>query len=103
MKDNDNTVEGVSPHDIGPNDVLSGRGGRVNSHEGNIRFRELVTAEKLRYLKTNKKKDKAIIAQDIVKKFVLRAHLVDFSKKTQLRYYGLTLAIKMLLGRLDKH
>jgi len=68
IENKSNSVTGISPCDIVANDVLSGRGGRVNSHEGNIRFRELVTAEKLRYLKTNKKKDKAKIAKGIVNK-----------------------------------
>jgi len=49
-----------------PNDVLSGRGGRINSHAGNIYFRKIVTAEKVKYLSMHKKMDKALIAVDIV-------------------------------------
>jgi len=50
------------------NDVLSGRGGRINNHTGNVRFRKLVAAEKLKYLSIHKKMDKAMIAVDIVEK-----------------------------------
>jgi len=50
------------------NDVLSGRGGRVNAHEGNIRFRNLVGELKHEYVaKSTKKLDKAHIASKIVK------------------------------------
>jgi len=62
----------VKPNDGGPlkypnpNDVLSGRGGRINNHPGNIYFRELITAEKVKYLSLQKKMDKALIALDIV-------------------------------------
>jgi hypothetical protein len=41
-------------------DVLAGRGNRVNNHEGNIRFRELVKPFKVQYLqKTTRKLTKA--------------------------------------------
>ena len=36
-----------SPH---PHDVLSGRGGRINSHPGNVHFREMVDSYKREYL-----------------------------------------------------
>jgi len=36
-----------TPH---PHDVLSGRGGRVNSHPGNVHFREMVDSYKREYL-----------------------------------------------------
>ena len=42
----------VPPRGIGPivdpnqNDVLCGRGGRINSHAGNIRFRDIISANK---------------------------------------------------------
>lgn len=49
------------------NDVLSGRGGRINNHEGNVYFRKLVASVKVKYLsKQTKKMDKAWIAADIV-------------------------------------
>lgn len=52
----------------GKNDVLSGRGGRVNAHEGNIRFRNLVGELKHEYVsKSTKKLDKAHIAAKIVR------------------------------------
>jgi hypothetical protein len=63
----------ISERGIGPvrtpnvNDVLSGRGGRVNAHAGNMQFRELVARRKKGYLSTaTKKLDKAHIAADIV-------------------------------------
>ncbi|EJK64748.1 hypothetical protein THAOC_14486, partial [Thalassiosira oceanica] len=42
-----------TPH---ANDVLSGRGGRINSHSGNVRFRELVDSLKREYLDPRTKK-----------------------------------------------
>lgn len=49
------------------NDVLSGRGGRINNHEGNVQFRTLVAKVKVKYLsRRTKKLDKAWIAADIV-------------------------------------
>jgi len=48
-------------------DVLSGRGGKINSHEGNVRFRELIGEHKHEYLAgTTKKLAKANIAAKIV-------------------------------------
>jgi hypothetical protein len=49
------------------NDVLCGRGGRVNSHCGNVKFRQLVSELRGTYLsKTTKKLDKVKIADKIV-------------------------------------
>ena len=49
------------------NDVLSGRGGRINSHPGNVQFRNLVHQHKHTYLsKLTKKLDKVKIASQIV-------------------------------------
>lgn len=63
----------VPPGGIGPvndpnvNDVLSGRGGRINAHVGNVQFREIVAERKIDYLaKATKKLEKAHIAADIV-------------------------------------
>lgn len=63
----------VPPGGIGPildpnvNDVLSGRGGRINAHVGNVQFREIVAEQKKIYLaKDTKKLEKAHIAADIV-------------------------------------
>jgi len=49
------------------NDVLSGRGGRINNHEGNgnVYFRKLVAGVKVTYI-SKRKLDKAWIAADIV-------------------------------------
>ncbi|KAL7545895.1 hypothetical protein ACHAWF_009252 [Thalassiosira exigua] len=52
------------PHP-GPNDVVLGRGGGTNSHPGNVRFRKLVAAHKLRYLAAGKT-DKPRVAHDVV-------------------------------------
>lgn len=53
-----------SPH---PHDVLSGRGGRINSHPGNVHFREMVDSYKREYLDPRTKKvEKARIAARIV-------------------------------------
>jgi hypothetical protein len=52
---------------VNPNDVLSGRGGRVNSHVGNIQFRDIIASSKKGYLaKTVKKLEKAHIASKII-------------------------------------
>jgi hypothetical protein len=63
----------VPPRGIGPiaepneNDVLCGRGGRINAHEGNVQFRDIVMVNKKEYLaKTTKKLEKAHIAARIV-------------------------------------
>lgn len=46
-------------------DVLLGRGGATNNHEGNKRFRAVVASHQEQYL-ASKKKDKAIISRSIV-------------------------------------
>jgi len=54
-----------TPHD---NDVLSGRGGGVNSHPGNKRYRTLVTSVKAEYLSPRTRKmQKSHIAANIVR------------------------------------
>jgi hypothetical protein len=51
----------------GQRDVLCGRGGRINTHPGNVTLRELVSLRQLEYLsETTKKLDKAYIAAEIV-------------------------------------
>jgi len=64
----------VPPRGIGPvhepnlNDVLCGRGGRINAHAGNVQFRDIVADRKKDYLaKETKKLEKAHIAASIVK------------------------------------
>lgn len=63
----------VPPKGIGPiadpnvNDVLCGRGGRINSHPGNVQFRDVIHRKKKEYLApTTKKLQKAHIAAGIV-------------------------------------
>ena len=56
--------EGVK--DPRPNDVLCGRGGSINSHPGNERFRQLVDKRKRVYLTARFKREKRLIASSIV-------------------------------------
>jgi len=54
----------TNPHE---NDVLCGRGGRINSHAGNLKFREIVKSLKTSYTcPFLKRKDKASIAAEVV-------------------------------------
>lgn len=48
------------------NDVLCGRGGSINSHTGNARFRDLVEKRKRVYLTARFKREKRLIASSIV-------------------------------------
>jgi hypothetical protein len=50
---------------IGPNDVLCGRGGATNNHEGNRLFRAIVVDHQTEYL-IARKMEKAIIAKQIL-------------------------------------
>ncbi|OEU11731.1 hypothetical protein FRACYDRAFT_192096, partial [Fragilariopsis cylindrus CCMP1102] len=66
-------VLNVPPRGIGPiadpneNDVLCGRGGRINSHAGNVQFRDTIHSKKKEYLAPSTKKlEKAHIAAGIV-------------------------------------
>mmetsp|Transcript_44409 Transcript_44409/g.93241 ORF Transcript_44409/g.93241 Transcript_44409/m.93241 type:complete len:773 (-) Transcript_44409:285-2603(-) len=52
----------------GSNDILCGRGGGTNAHSGNIKFRKLVAAHKLRYLAASKS-DKPGVARDVVREW----------------------------------
>ena len=52
----------------GVNDILCGRGGATNAHPGNIKFRKLVAAHKLRYLAATKC-DKPAVAKDVVREW----------------------------------
>ncbi|KAI2507489.1 hypothetical protein MHU86_6981 [Fragilaria crotonensis] len=48
------------------NDVLCGRGGSINAHPGNERFRQLVEKRKRVYLTARFKREKRLIANSIV-------------------------------------
>lgn len=61
-------------------DVILGRGGRSNRHDGNRKFREEVNHRKADYAAAVKR-DKAAIAEEIVKK--LRARGVRFLKQIE--------------------
>lgn len=50
---------------IGVNDVLLGRGGATNNHEGNRRYRTIVADHQSEYL-TARKKEKVVISRKIV-------------------------------------
>lgn len=74
IKDHTRPMILVEPRSFGPvyypnkNDVLCGRGGRINSHPGNIQFRQLAQVRKKDYIsKLTKKLDKAHIAAEIVR------------------------------------
>lgn len=55
----------IETMNVGPNDVLLGRGGATNNHSGNQRFRLLVAEQQREYLEA-RKHDKVIIARRIV-------------------------------------
>lgn len=55
--------ETLEPHD---NDVLSGRGGSINVHPGNEKFRRLVEQRKRVYLSSRFKLEKRLVASSIV-------------------------------------
>jgi len=57
----------VAVNEPNRNDVLAGRGSRINNHEGNVRFRQFVLPFKLKYLdKATKKIEKAHMCANIV-------------------------------------
>lgn len=64
----------------GPNDVLSGRGGGTNQHEGNCFFRSLINKNREKYLRA-KKNDKPFISLSIVK--AIRERNGRFLKKVE--------------------
>ena len=51
---------------IDDNDVLCGRGGATNSHIGNEKFRDLVAAQKVEYMRAPKR-DKPMVSRGIVR------------------------------------
>jgi hypothetical protein len=52
-----------TPH---PHDVLSGRGGAINSHEGNVQFRQWVQEQRTRYALAKSKQEKTLVAQLVI-------------------------------------
>ena len=53
--------------ELNPNDVLSGRGGRINNHPGNVAFRTIVENYKNEYLDPRTRKlEKAHVAARLV-------------------------------------
>ena len=63
----------------GPNDVLCGRGGATNGHEGNKTFRALVASHQEAYLRAPKR-EKRLIARDVVE--IIRSRGGAFLKRT---------------------
>ena len=63
-----------------PSDVLSGRGGGTNQHEGNCFFRSLINKNRERYLRA-KKNDKPFISLSIVN--IVRQRNGRFLKKDE--------------------
>jgi len=64
MKNRTDSVGRIhAPHD---HDVLCGRGGSINSHPGNITFREWVYKRKTRYNLANSKRDKTIVVNEVL-------------------------------------
>eukprot|EP00429_Kryptoperidinium_foliaceum_P061729 CAMPEP_0176099036 /NCGR_PEP_ID=MMETSP0120_2-20121206/49663_1 /TAXON_ID=160619 /ORGANISM="Kryptoperidinium foliaceum, Strain CCMP 1326" /LENGTH=628 /DNA_ID=CAMNT_0017433059 /DNA_START=312 /DNA_END=2195 /DNA_ORIENTATION=+ len=62
----DNVSDGqVIVRNPGIHDVLLGRGGGTNNHIGNVKFRELVSDHKMRYIDASKV-DKPKVARDVV-------------------------------------
>jgi len=51
---------------INENDVLCGRGGTINSHSGNVKFRNLVMRHKAAYKEANTRYEKMSISDEIV-------------------------------------
>lgn len=49
-----------------PNDVLSGRGGGINGHAGNVQFREWVRVRKNDYNLAPNKNEKARVAKEVI-------------------------------------
>ncbi|CAB9501730.1 expressed unknown protein [Seminavis robusta] len=58
-------VEGMVVHELGPHDVLLGRGGGTNNYCGNVKFRKLVNEHKMKYL-TVSKVEKPNVAREVV-------------------------------------
>jgi len=66
---NDNTSSAERAnlvHAVNENDVLCGRGRGPAGHTGNVRFHELVAQQRMAYLTSTDRKEKANICQDVV-------------------------------------
>ena len=76
--------EPVPTAEITDNDVLCGRGGDINSHPGNERFRKIIDQNKLLYLAADAKREKRIIASSIVEEVHSWAPRGRFLSKIQI-------------------
>ena len=61
---NSSTSSGITKPDI--NDVLFGRGGKINDHPGNIQFRSIVEQCKYNYTQLRSKREKRRIALEVI-------------------------------------
>ena len=68
----------IKKDDVTDNDVICGRGGKVNNHPGNKRFREFISQHKLDYLNASKI-DKPALADKILEKVKPGRFLVQIS------------------------
>ncbi|KAL3805899.1 hypothetical protein HJC23_007860 [Cyclotella cryptica] len=57
----------IKAEDVTDDDVICGRGGKVNNHPGNKRFRKLIHQHKLEYLRATKQ-EKPMVAMKILQK-----------------------------------
>mmetsp|Transcript_5893 Transcript_5893/g.17620 ORF Transcript_5893/g.17620 Transcript_5893/m.17620 type:complete len:264 (-) Transcript_5893:685-1476(-) len=71
-------------HEVGPDDVLLGRGGLAREHSGNVSFRVLVRGRKAEYMRTNNRKMKNQIARGIIS--AIRARHGRFLDKVTTRH-----------------
>mmetsp|Transcript_33880 Transcript_33880/g.78238 ORF Transcript_33880/g.78238 Transcript_33880/m.78238 type:complete len:541 (-) Transcript_33880:225-1847(-) len=62
--ENDPWVSGIQAPNA--NDVICGRGGGTNGHPGNVLFRDLVRSKKKLYLMSRFKREKRMIAQEVI-------------------------------------
>ena len=62
----DNQVEVIPSSSLTHNDVLSGKGPRIQNHPGNVKFRALVASRRDDYAIARRHKDKHVVAQEIV-------------------------------------
>jgi len=54
----------LSPNSL---DVINGRGGKINAHEGNVRFRAIIAKHKKDYLDTKRKSQKFEFTMNVLK------------------------------------
>jgi len=68
----------LEPQDL---DVICGRGGKINAHEGNIRFRDIVSKFKKQYLEIKQKSEKCKFCMFVVREIRKSEPAVRFLNK----------------------